>query len=557
MNVTAPMMIQDPAIADLKIKRLVEEWKGIHEDHYLDGPVTPRVAIIDLDPSTEASVEPARFLPPKGSRQNGKYDVDKDRIDSDAFIQVSVFATVLRTMYMFEEPDTLGRRVTWGFDAPQLLVVPRAGWWENAYYERRSHSLQFFSFMSGDQLVHTSLSRDIVAHETAHALLDGIDRDLYDALDPQSLALHEGIADLAAMLIAFRSPVLREAVLNHTGGSIEDSTEFSSIGVQFGRALDPTGQAGFLRNLLNDAALDPGGDPGEEPEEHELSQVLTGALYKFVCRLHAFYRGRIAEDEGKTPLEASGEALFRAAERFKRTILRGLDYLPSGEITFLDYGRAMLAADEASHPQDQRRSWLREELLSRGIGRTEADLDVETNVENAAVAAADLQGLADSDWVAYTFADQNRDLLSIPDDAQFEVLPRLIVTKDYYLGSRPTKVKELLFKVRWSVVEPNPPQLGGASWRRIQTGTTLVIDWERKVIRACMKPVDLAGRGRARDTMLRRMMERGLVQVTTPDDPVRLRGTIGTGVQAVATDGILRVRNTAQLLHLAKGADDE
>ena len=146
MNVQAPMMIQDPAIADLKIGRLVETWEGIHEDHYLDGPVTPRVAVIDLDPNTEANVTPAEYLPPEGRRKLGAYRADRTKIYSENFIQVSVFATVLRTLYMYEEPDTLGRRVAWGFDAPQLLVVPRAGWWENAYYERKSHSLQFFSF---------------------------------------------------------------------------------------------------------------------------------------------------------------------------------------------------------------------------------------------------------------------------------------------------------------------------------------------------------------------------------------------------------------------------
>jgi hypothetical protein len=557
MNVRAPMMIQDSDIAALDIGRLVEEWEGIHEDHYLDGPVTPRLAVVDLDPNTEATIKPAEFLPPKGRRKLGAYRVDKNKIDSDAFIQVSVFATVLRTMYMYEEPDTLGRQVAWGFDAPQLLVVPRAGWLENAYYERRSHSLQFFSFMAGEQLIHTCLSRDIVAHETAHALIDGIDRDLYDALDPQALGLHEGIADLTAMLLAFRSGPLRLAVLNHTGGSIEDSSEFSSIGVQFGKAIDPSGRAGYLRNLLNDKALDPNGDPAAEPEEHELSEVITGALYKFVCRLHAFYKRRIAAEKGETEFKASGEALFRSAERFKRTILRGLDYLPSGEISFIDYARAILAADEASHPQDERRSWLREELLARGIGRSQADLHVETNIENAAVAAADLQGLVDSDWAAYTFADKNRTLLSIPDDAQFAVLPRLVVTKDYYLGPQPTPVKELLFKVRWSVTEPNPIDLGGVTTRRIQTGTTLVIDWDRKLIRACMKPFDLEGRRRARDTGLRRMFERGLVNVTTPADPAQLRRTIGSGIEAVVSGEILRVRNTAQLLHLAKGIGDD
>jgi hypothetical protein len=321
-------MIQDPAIATTDTGLLVEDWTEIEEDHYLDGPVTPRLAVVDLDPTTEQNVPGARFQPPEGDRTLGRYDVDEADIYSPTFIQVSVFATILRVVYMFEEPDTLGRKITWGFDAPQLLVVPRAGWWENAYYERLSHSLQFFSFQAGDQIVHTALSRDIVAHETAHALIDGIDRDLYDALDPQSLALHEGIADLVAMLAAFRSSRLSRAVLDKTNGSIEKSTAFSSIGEEFGRALDPSGKAGYLRSLLNRKKLDPNADPADEPEEHELSQVITGVLYEFVCVLHEDYKREIALAGNKTEFQASGEALFRARERFKRTILRALDYLP-------------------------------------------------------------------------------------------------------------------------------------------------------------------------------------------------------------------------------------
>ena len=317
-------------------------------------------------------------------------------------------------MYMYEEQDTLGRRVAWGFDAPQLLVVPRAGWWANAYYERRSHSLQFFSFRAGGKLIHTSLSRDIVAHETAHALIDGIDPDLYDALDPQSLALHEGVADLTAVLIAFRSGKLRRAVLDKTDGSIEKSTNFSSIGEQFGRAIDPSGQAGWLRNLLNEDKLDPDGDPADEPEEHELSQVITGVLYRFLTVLHTDYKRRLAERFGTSTFAVSGRALFGASEQFKRMILRGLDYMPPGEITFADYGRAILAADQASFVDDTWRRWLRENFVIRGIVRQESDLDVETNVPNRAIRDVDLQGLVDSDWVAYTFAEKNRKLLGIP-----------------------------------------------------------------------------------------------------------------------------------------------
>src|SRR5689334_8941554 len=419
------MMIQDPSISQLDIGRLVEDWLKLDERHYLDGPVSERVAVVDLDPSTDALAAPVPYLPPSGRRTLGRYDVEKTDIASPGFIPVSVFATVFRTIYLYEDRRVLGRKITWAFGAPQLLVVPRAGWLANAYYERRSHSLQFFQFQADDQLIQTSLSRDIVAHETGHALIDGIDPDIYDALDPQALALHEGVADLTAMLLAFNSRALRLAVLKQTNGSIRESTAFSSIGEQFGRAIDPDRKAGWLRNLLNDATLS--ADPNDEPEEHELSKVISGVLYEFVVYLHEHFRKAVAEQAGITEFSASGKALAIAGSLFQRMALRGLDYLPPGEITFADFGRAILAADQASYEDDTWRSWLREHFRARGIVRDIPDLDVTTNVANRAVHAVDLDGLVESPWVAYTLAEQNRELLGIPADAQFEVLPRVVV----------------------------------------------------------------------------------------------------------------------------------
>ncbi len=586
MRIRAPLMIQDPDIAVTDIGRHVEEWRGIDEDHYLDGPVTPRVAVVDLDPDTEELEPGAVFVPPRRNQTLGRYQVRTDDLYAPHFIQVSVFATVLRTMYMYEESDTLGRKITWAFGGPQLLVIPRAGWWPNAYYERRSRSLQFFSFRARGKLIHTSLSRDIVAHETAHALIDGIDPDLYDALDPQSLALHEGIADLTAVLIAFRSGRLRKAVLDQTNGSIERSTRFSSIGEEFGRAIDPSGAVGYLRNLLDDSKLDPDSDPGDEPEEHVLSQVVTGALYRLMVDLHRDYKQRLAQRRGESQFSVSGRALFGASEQFKRMILRGLDYLPPGEVTFADYGRAILAADQASFQDDTWRRYIRKEFVRRGIVKRARQLDVQTNVPNAALADIDLQGLVDSAWLAYTFAEKNRKLLRIPKDAQFEVMPRIIVNKRFLLPDQnidqaaavhedtsadddariepaepgaeiPLPVKELLFKVRWSVTEDNPPDLGIAPRRRIQTGTTLVIDWDRRLVRSLLGPLDLEARKPARDTMLRRLMDRGLLQVTRPDDPDAIQQTLGTGVEAVVTDRVLRVSSTARLLHVARDVSYE
>ena len=114
-------------------------------------------------------------------------------------------------------------------------------------------------------------------------------------------------------------------------------------------------------------------------------------------------------------------------------------------------------------------------------------------------------------------------------------------------------VKELLFKVRWSVVEKNPKDLGGE--RRVQTGTTLVIDWNEQRIRSLLRPLDFAGRKPARDAMLRRLVEAGIVEIETPDEKAK-RGATATGIDAVVTDGVLRVKNTARLLHMVKEIDE-
>ena len=481
-------------------------------------------------------------------------------------------------MYMYEEQDTLGRRVAWGFDAPQLLVVPRAGWWANAYYERRSHSLQFYSFRAGSKLIHTSLSRDIVAHETAHALIDGIDPDLYDALDPQSLALHEGVADLTAVLIAFRSGKLRRAVLDKTEGSIEKSTNFSSIGEQFGRAIDPSGQAGWLRNLLNEDKLDPDGDPADEPEEHELSQVITGVLYRFLTVLHTDYKRRLAERFGTSTFSVSGRALFGASEQFKRMILRGLDYMPPGEITFADYGRAILAADQASFEDDTWRRWLRENFVMPrdrppGIGSRRRDqcpesrdprrrppgagrqrlgrLHVRREEPEAARHPAPGPSSRSCPGSSSASASNNRARASSARRPRRRTRRR---TPD----PMPPSGRSRNSSSRCAGARPNgnPRDLGGATKRRVQTGVTLVIDWDQRLIRSLLRPLDLAGRRTARDAMLRRLMERGLVQVSSPDDPDAVQKTLGTGIEAVVTDGILRVRETARLLHVAKDAGD-
>jgi len=137
-----------------------------------DGPISTRVAVLDLDPEDGMLLPGAPYLPPGPERARGLWQVaDRNDMTARDFQQVSVFGAIRTTMAMFEEEDVLGRPLVWAFDGPQLLVVPRAGRMANAFYHRASRSLQFFYFdgviAEEETTVYTCLSPDIVAHETA------------------------------------------------------------------------------------------------------------------------------------------------------------------------------------------------------------------------------------------------------------------------------------------------------------------------------------------------------------------------------------------------------
>ena len=566
MKVGLKLITQDPATRFNKGQGGIEGFYTEKQEYFLDGPICRRVAVIDFD-SNGTLFPGTPFIPPSGDRKVGRYAVrDSKNLQSRDFNQVSVFSTVLKTMYMFEDEDALGRELRWAFDAPQLLVVPRAGERANAYYERDSHSVQFFYFSpesSPGRTIYTSLSHDIVAHETGHAILDGIAPDLFNSVSPQSLALHESTADLIALVMAFRSNVLPKVVLAKTNGSIREASAFSWLAEEYGQARDAKGGRKYLRSMLNEKTLNLRDFSYDENDEwnqvdrkdpHALSQVLSGALYAVMVKIHEKMRSSFAEREGKTEYSMSGKALAVAAERFKRLLFRALDYLPPGEISFADYGRAILASDQASHPYElDEREWIKEEFSRRCMIDEDSELEVETNFEHPSIAQLDLQALVESDWAAYEFANQHREFLGIPEKVHFQVRPRLDVTKLYYLRDGKKRVRECIFKVSWDVKEPNRRlrDAGFPSNRQITAGITLAIDWESRRVRVLLKS-DLARSGepdvqlrKDRDAFLEMLAGDGLLQ-----DGKEHRAQ---GPWVETANQLMRLRRSANLLHLVEG----
>lgn len=479
-----PLLLKDRDVERETERMTGRDWtpfelRAITVESLLPGPVSDRVAVVDI---RDGRISAAAKLPATNADLLPK---TLEPFSEPDVVRWSVFATVLETLTLFERPDCLGRVIPWAFGRSQLLVVPEAAEDANAFYDRSSGSLQLGYFLTKEgEPIHAAACHDIVAHETAHAVLDGIAPWLFDASGPEAVALHESVADLTALFASASSPVLVEQAMARTGGDLTKTPLFSALAPEFGRGL---GESGPLRSLVDpDRELPLGlhafGPGKKDPEPHDLSVVLSRAFYALVLDA---YDARLHNPPQKPrhALRFAGhsdthaDALRFAVRLVQRLLYRGLDYLPPGDVTFVDLARAVLACDRAAHPEDTTnvRGLLIDRLVERGIGATEAELDTPFEALRDAVGIVQIGALAGSDWYAMRWVELHRAALGIPDGVPFDVLPRERVRKVLIRPTERPVREELLLKVSWRVKEP-VPTAGGPSALWVRHGLTVAFD---------------------------------------------------------------------------------
>src|SRR6266496_3602671 len=190
---TLTVIAQDPSVK-FRGQVLTTELT-VPAEELLAGPCGYRVNVIDYDASTDTLYKPmiygrsldGKYEDPFAFKQSGRSSVKarrlhhQRRLEDPRFHAQNVYAIVMRTLAQFE--FALGRRCAWGFDGHQIHIVPHAFADANAFYSRDDRAIFFGYFMgSNGKLVFTCLSHDVVAHETTHALLDGLRNDTWSAL---------------------------------------------------------------------------------------------------------------------------------------------------------------------------------------------------------------------------------------------------------------------------------------------------------------------------------------------------------------------------------------
>ena len=161
----------------------------------------------------------------------------------------------------------MGRKILWSprrvknptiFEEyiPKLRVYPHAMREANAYYSPLKKSLLFGYFSSTpadetlqmpDSLVFTCLSHDIIAHETTHAIIDGMHNYYNEPTNPDMLAFHEAFADIVALFQHFTFPEVLKHQIARTKGDLSSQNLLGQLAQEFGSAI---GGYGSLRDAL-------------------------------------------------------------------------------------------------------------------------------------------------------------------------------------------------------------------------------------------------------------------------------------------------------------------
>ncbi len=385
------IVAQDPAIIG-DDGNIVTAQVDIPAELLAPGPCGYRVHVIDYDSSSRTLYQPAELDPMPGDPGAPPLfeNPSSDTILGDPrFHAQNVYAIVMRILGRFE--FALGRRVSWGFSSHQIKVAPHAFADANAFYSERDESLLFGYFPGGDgKPVFSCLSHDVVAHETTHALIDGLRGRFTDPSSPDQAAFHEGFADVVALLSVFALRDVVKAMLDrslkeeHRRGRApaglvhQDFLKADALrdSVLLGLAKQMGEEMSFIRGqaLRRSVKLRPEevlAQPEEFKEEHRRGEILVAAMLNAFVSVWTRRLGNLGRIQGKFfDRERIAEEAADAADYLLTMSIRALDYTPPVHIQFDDFLSALLTADYMIRPDDSKyryRDSLRESFASYGI----------------------------------------------------------------------------------------------------------------------------------------------------------------------------------------------
>lgn len=515
LTIPCEVFVQDPLVAEGNGGVGLQETRLQWEPGISPGPTSSRIAVVDYNADTGTLTAPAEwndqervFHAPGGAPLAAGNPLDPH------FRQVNAWAIVQRVLEFYQSPQIMGRPIPWGVDGNRLIVVPAVGWGENAFYDRESKSLQFYYFGAADDPRFTCLSHDIVTHETGHAILDGIRPYYYEHSSVQTTAFHEFVGDLTAIFSALRNNDLRRLIVE-LAHSEEEAVLVAMVGnlaEEFGKHVQdrPYLRSAGVKRTMQDVA--------GNTEPHDVSEVLTSAVFRIFVRLAQSYLERVLAS-GKEATAKQG--LWWAFQRVSATAFQALDFCPPVDVQFIDYVHAFLRCDELSDPLDDKgyRTIMKDVFHEWGFCGADCDRGDECllntdarvleTVRRRAISRS-IDRISRSRTEAYYYLNDNRAVLGIPTGQDIRIADLYEANKlDPSAHRIPTQV---VLEYVWEEAVPlDGAEFGSLSGKAAQLlcGGTIVFDDRGNLLHVARKPGTETPAGvDRRDQLLRHFADR-------------------------------------------------
>lgn len=350
------------------------------------GPVGEYLEVVDVDPASDVFYYPVALDHPHLLAQDGLAPSESN----PQFHQQMAYAVAMTTIQHFER--ALGRKALWADHRIQkkdgslgeqfvrrLRIYPHALRDRNAYYSPAKKALLFgyFPVDAKDEdntpgtVVFTCLSHDIVAHETTHALLDGVHPRFNEPTNADVHAFHEAFADIVALFQHFTYPTVLESQIRRTRGDLDSESLLGQLAQQFGRA---TGRGMALRDALGGRDRKTGKWTPRIPDPraldttvgaHARGAILVAAVFRafvqiYRARTEDLFRiatqgtGKLPEGEIHPDLTTRlAQEAARCADRVLQMCIRAIDYCPPVGITFGSFLRGVITADLDFSPEER------------------------------------------------------------------------------------------------------------------------------------------------------------------------------------------------------------
>jgi hypothetical protein len=440
-------------------------YKVPWENDLQPGPEGEYIKVVDRDPASNATYYPIDLNDPDILASDGLTPSETN----PQFHQQMVYAVIMYTIKNFEK--ALGRKVLWSpvenidsqgrrqIDFVQkLFVYPHAIRDQNAYYspERKALLFGYYNatpidngvFLPGG-IVYSCLSHDIIAHETTHALLDGMYSRYMELTHPDVAGFHEGFSDIVALLQHFTYPEIVKNQIRMVKGVLDTENMLAKLAVEFGQS---TGEYHSLRDGIGQT--DENGnwqrrqarvtDYESNLECHDRGALLVAAVFD---AFNAIYKSRTADlvrlATGGTGVVPAGEIhpdlvnrladeAVKVAAHVLNMCVRALDYCPPVDLNYGDYLRALITADKelvASDDHNYRIAFINA-FRKRGIFPEDVpNLSVDTLCYNAVDDEGEKAGFSDK---IVTFLRQYKESLAYKTDRR-QIFDE---TKKFITGSR-------------------------------------------------------------------------------------------------------------------------